>query len=88
MIRGLIDGDGKTSKVGIERLVTAYFKSIFATSSPSGFAEALEGISTVVTEDMNRLLDMETSYEEIRTILFQMHPTKAPCIDSFHALFF
>ena len=40
LIRGLTDRDGnwRTSKVDIERLVKAYFESIFATSFPSGFA--------------------------------------------------
>ena len=42
----------------------------------------------MVSEDMIRLLEMEPSREEIRTALFQMHPTKASGIDGFHALFF
>ena len=54
-IRGLNDENGhwKTSKSDIERLVVAYVKSIFASTSPSGFPEALEGINTVVTGEMN-----------------------------------
>ena len=66
----------------------AYFKSIFASSSPSGFPETLEGIDTMVTEEMNQLLDLEPTREEIRLALFQLHPTKAPGTYGFHALFF
>lgn len=67
LIRGLSheNGNWQTSKVDIERLVTAYFESIFATSSPSGFVEALEGISNVVTEEMNYLLDLEPTYDDV-----------------------
>lgn len=53
LIRGLSDESGNwyASKVDIESLVTAYFERIFATSAPSGFSEALEGIYPVVTEE-------------------------------------
>ena len=89
-IHGLEDAHGvwQTSKVDIERLVISYFENIFATSSPFGFPEALEGINCVVTDDMNIVLDEEPTSKEVREALFQMHPTKAPGIDGFHALFF
>ena len=46
LIRGLMDDEGtwRASKAYIERLVAAYFESIFATSSPYGLPKALEGI--------------------------------------------
>ena len=90
LIRGLEDlvGSWRTSKADIERLITAYFDNIFATSSPFGFPEALEGINRLVTDEMNSVLDSKPTYEEIRSALFQMHPTKVPGIDGFHAIFF
>lgn len=67
LIRGLTykEGNWNTSKVDIERLVTAYFESIFATSSPSGFAEALEGIFPAVT-----LLDFWSQLTRIFALFF------------------
>lgn len=90
MIKGLNDADGnwKTSCTDIERLITAYYESLFSTSSPSGFMEALEGLGVVVTEEMNDSLDKEPTHEEIHAAVLQMHPTKAPCTDGFHALFY
>lgn len=89
LIRGLEDSNGNwlTSKVDIERLITTFFENIFATSSPVGFPEALEGIDRLVIDEMNAVLDVEPTHDEIRATLFQMHPCKAPGIDGFHALF-
>lgn len=81
------EGNWRTSKADIERLVSAYFENIFATSSPYGFPEALEGIVPVISEEMNQSLDEEPTMEDVHTALFLMHPTKAPGVDGFHALF-
>lgn len=61
LIRGLEDTSGRwmTSLTDIERLITTYFENIFATSSPFGLLEALEGIDNVVTQEMNDILDEE-----------------------------
>lgn len=77
-IKGINDDQGmwRTSKSDIEHLVTSYYETLFTTSSPSGFDEAVAGIQTMVTNDMNDILDVEPTAEEIRTTVFQMHPTK------------
>lgn len=58
LIKGLNDDDGnwKTSNADLERLITAFYESLFSTSSPSGFMEALEGLGATVTHDMNEAL--------------------------------
>lgn len=77
LIRGLMDDDGnwRMSKTDIERLVLVYFESIFAADTPYGFPEALQGIVSVVNDDMNQTLDEEPTKEDIHTSLFQIHPT-------------
>lgn len=72
----------------LERLITAYYESLFSSSSPSGYIEALESVETMVTQDMNAALDETPTHDEVRTAVFQMHSTKAPGIDGFHALFY
>lgn len=42
----------------------------------------------IVTEVMNENLETEPTSEEIRIVVFQMHHTKAPGTDAFHALFY
>lgn len=53
-IKGLYDGDGKwlTNKVDLERIIRAYYNKLFATSSPTGFSAALDGIGMVVTDEI------------------------------------
>lgn len=57
-IKGLLDEAGvlKTSSANLERLIVAYYDRLFATSSPSGFEEALAGLGTKVMEQMNDVL--------------------------------
>jgi hypothetical protein len=71
-IKDLNDDFGvwKTNKTYIERLITAYYKDIFATSSLSGFDEALTGVGARVTEMMNDTFDTKPTAEEIRITVF------------------
>ena len=79
---------GTQTNLTLSRLITAYYENLFATSFPSEFDEAVEGIGTMVTKAMNDNLDTEPTAEEIRTAVFQMHHTKALGADGFHALFY
>ncbi|XP_021852525.2 uncharacterized protein [Spinacia oleracea] len=79
-IKGLYDenGDWKEQRADLERLISAYFESLFATSSPTGFQGAMEGLDCLVSDEMNVTLDTEPTGEEVKEALFQMHPNKAP----------
>lgn len=90
MIKGLRDvhGEWKTDKRELMNITTDYFSQIFSTSSPYSFDDALCVLNRVVTENMNEMLDKESNAMEIREALFNIHPTKAPRPDIFHAIFF
>ena len=90
MIKGVYDEDGKwwTSKVDMERLITAYYDKLFATNSPTGFSAALDGIHTVVIDEMNDKLNTEPNAEEIRAAVSKCTQLRPPGTDGFHALFF
>ena len=50
--------------------------------------EFLHGLPTLITEDKNRILTSWASEEEVRSVLFMMHPEKAPGPDGMTALVF
>ncbi len=69
-------------------LASRYFQNLFSTSNPTGIAKVTDGIDYIITPDMNSQLLSDFSEEEIKAVLFQMHPTKAPGPDGMSALFF
>lgn len=58
----------------MDAMITNYFLKLLATEHPCGIEEALEGIEELVSEEMNATLDLESTGEETREALFQMHP--------------
>ncbi|XP_024172194.1 uncharacterized protein LOC112178251 [Rosa chinensis] len=82
LIRGLIDEQGQwqVEPNEIQRLLLSYFKKVFSTESTN--LEAIEAIvqatPTKVSSEMNESLMQQYSDEEIKTALFQMHPSKSP----------
>ena len=78
----------KVEEEEIGDIISAYFTNMFSSSLPSGFDEALAGISLKVGDDSNAALNDIPTRDEIHYALFQMHPNKAPGIDGMHALFY
>lgn len=89
-IRGLMDTENRwqSDDNSIGEIIQEYFGNLFKCGTPTGFDVAMAGLSSCVTEDMNRVLDAAPTGEEVRFSLFQMHPNKAPGPDGMHALFF
>lgn len=50
--------------------------------------ECLNTVQHKMTEDMQEVLSSEYCAEEIKVVLFQMGPTKAPGLDGMNALFY
>lgn len=68
--------------------ISSYFEGLFAAGSPCDFEDVATGIEPKVTVAMNANLMQESSGEEIKEALFQMHPNKASGVDGMHAIFF
>lgn len=71
----------------MSRIVESYYQNLFSPSSPTEFIPAIEAMSEEVTYDMNLALEHESTGEEIKYALYQIHPTKAPWSDGMHFIF-
>ena len=61
---------------------------MFTNVLTNSFQQVIHHVREVVTPDMNNMLLVEFSHEEVKIALFQMHPTKALGPDSMNPLFF
>lgn len=89
-IDGLTNDNGVwiTEEQNIGRVAKDYFQRNFSTSHPSNMDEVLEAVDKVVTDGMNMELLQPFVGEEVRTALFQMHPSKSPGLDGMSPFFF
>lgn len=61
---------------------------MFTSASTSSVQHVINHVHVVVTPDMNDMLLVEFTYDEVKRALFQMHPTKASGPDGMNPLFF
>ena len=89
-IVGLFDSNHvwKSTQGEIANIVTECFQHMFTSSSPSEIAEVVQLVDKVVMPELNADLLLPFSPDEVKTALFQMHPSKAPGPDGMTALFF
>ncbi|CAM8965691.1 unnamed protein product [Rhodiola kirilowii] len=71
--------------------ITNYFTDIFKSqvnNHGEWWDREFEAVPKLITEEMNERLKAPYTEGEVRRALFQMHPTKAPGLDGFPALFY
>ena len=90
LITTLQDGDHVlTEKSQIANHVTSYYKNLFCTNfvlQDSLLAE--EVIPTLIIDEVNRMLTMLPSHQEIKAAIFALNKDSAPGPDGFGAFFF
>ncbi|KAL9671418.1 hypothetical protein QQ045_008986 [Rhodiola kirilowii] len=79
------------SEPDIFAIITNYFSNIFHSQvnvSSERWHREFEAIPKLITTEKNEMLGAPFTEMEVKGALFQMHPTKAPGLDGFPALFF
>ena len=66
----------------------SYYKSLFASSSPRDMEEVLDGVDTVVSDEMNNQLTQDFTPSEVEQALNQMAPLKTPGPDGMSPIFY
>ncbi|KAL9670481.1 hypothetical protein QQ045_008034 [Rhodiola kirilowii] len=75
----------------IAPIITNYFQDIFVSQVDAcgeDWSKEFKMIPKVVTDDMNNALNAPFTEGEVKRALFQMHPSKAPGLDGFSAMFY
>ncbi|KAL9677471.1 hypothetical protein QQ045_005703 [Rhodiola kirilowii] len=84
-------GEACETQSEIVSVITNYFHNIFLSQveiTGERWSQELEIIPKLVSDEMNEMLIAPFTEGEVKRALFQMHPTKAPGLDGFPALFY
>ena len=81
-------GQMSTDEEEIAQILTSYYHDLFTSASPCNLDQAVADISYLVTTDMNNMLQMVYTREEVDRAVFQMEALKAPGPDGLLLLFF
>ncbi|KAK3230033.1 hypothetical protein Dsin_001914 [Dipteronia sinensis] len=88
----LVDDEGRiqTSEEGITHTVCSFFSQLFQSDNPSieELDEATVGLSCKINGHKNGIISCPFEREEVRALILEMGPTKAPGPDGFRVVFF
>lgn len=72
----------------LENMTVEFYENLYASEGVIGIEEVLSHMPSMVTPEMNEMLQRSYTESEVKTTLFQMFPTKALGPDCFLAHFF
>lgn len=81
-------GNGAHLRTTLQKKAIQYFQDLFILSSPTNFNEVLNLMDHLVTLEMNNTLLQGYNPEEVKQVLFQIHPSKSPGPDGMSLFFF
>ena len=89
-ILGVYDSEGRwgTLKDSIAHTIEHYFQQLFTSSHLTTIDGMLNSVDSLVTLGMNATLLQRYNLEEVKTALFQMHPSKSLGPDGMTPFFF
>ena len=82
------DGVRQTNEDKIANIVEEYYKQLYTSSNSRDVEDMIESVDQVATEGMAQSLTRTHTEEEVKTALFQMHPSKSPGPDGMSPFFF
>ena len=87
---GLYDREGEchTYEDKIANIAEDYYKQLFTSSISLDMNAVIESVDWVVTKGMAQSLTRPYTEEEVKTALFQMHPSKSPGPDGMSPFLF
>nr|XP_023878149.1 uncharacterized protein LOC111990594 [Quercus suber] len=88
LIRRLKDSNGRVieDNEGIAECLVHYYQSLLSSENQQFCTSATDSIQTVITEEMNAKLSSEFTLSEVKQVINQMAPLKAPRPDAFESL--
>ncbi|KAF8397034.1 hypothetical protein HHK36_018672 [Tetracentron sinense] len=77
-----------TEGTDIKNLIVGHFQKLYSSSHPNGVQQMIEEVSCHITSEMNAELCRPVSEKEIKNVVFQIWPLKAPDPNEMSGVFY